>query len=240
MKLGKKILQKLGLLDFARIIHISYDDFLIRKQNTRIRSIWRRLNAHNYTFAANSIDEMTFPVDKVRVGKYSYGPLCVHHFGNKNEKLIVGYYCSISKGVKFILGGNHSINTFSTFPFRFFFNNQEYDASTKGPIIVEDDVWIGTDSIILSGVTLGKGTIVAAGSIVTKSTLPYSVIGGNPAKLIKKRFDDDLIKLLLDIDFSKIDEKKIHGLLPKLHMPLDGKILLEIKSELLSSSQDRT
>jgi len=172
------------------------------------------------------------------------------YFG-KGDKISIGDYSGI--GENSILGQTDEIqigNNVLTGPqLMIFTQNHEFKDRTKlireqggtnNPVTIEDDVWIGTDSIILSGVTLGKGTIVAAGSIVTKSTLPYSVIGGNPAKLIKKRFDDDLIKLLLDIDFSKIDEKKIHGLLPKLHMPLDGKILLEIKSELLSSSQDRT
>jgi len=232
-KLIINILYKFGLLPFAQVIYVYYKNFIYKKKIAKIQVAWRSLNKHNYTFAANTINEMHFPLDKVTVGKHCYGPLCVHHFGTVGEKLQIASFCSISIGVKFILGGNHSISTFSTFPFRHFFNNQECEAWTKGPIIVEDDVWIGTDAIILSGVNLRKGTVVAAGSIVTESSLPYSLIGGNPAKLIKLRFDNAIIKALMDIDFEKIDEKRILSLLPKLYMPLNEKLLVEIKNELL-------
>lgn len=232
-KLILTILDKIGLLTFVQILNVLYVNNVKKIRAAKVQVKWRSLNRHNHTFAANTVNEMEFPLDKVTVGKQCYGPLSVHHFGTADEKLIIGNYCSISNGVKFILGGNHSISTFSTFPFRHFFNNYECEAWTKGPIIVKDDVWIGTDAIILSGITLGKGTVIAAGSIVTKSSLQYSLIGGNPAKLIKMRFDDTIIKALLDIDFEKIDEERILALLPKLYMPLNEKLLSEIKIELL-------
>lgn len=234
-KLLLKLLYKFDLIIFVRILNVIYRNYIIKKKITKIQATWQNMNQHNHTVAANTINEMPFPLEKVVVGNHCYGPLCVHHFGTIGERLIIGHYCSFSIGVKFILGGNHSINTFSTFPFRHFFNNQECEAWTKGPIIVEDDVWIGTDAIILSGVKMGKGTIVAAGSVVTRSSQPYSLIGGNPAKLIKMRFDDVIIKALMDIDFSKIDEKRIKELLPKMYMPLNENQILEIKHELLKS-----
>lgn len=234
-KLIIKILYKFKLLTFVQALNVFYNNYVNKIKIPKIQVIWRSLNRHNHTIVANTFNEMYFPLDKVTVGKQCYGPLCVHHFGTVGENLKIGNYCSISIGVKFILGGNHSISTFSTFPFRHFFNNQECEAWSKGPIIVEDDVWIGTDAIILSGVTLGKGTVVAAGSVVTESTLPYSLIGGNPAKLIRMRFDDAIIKALMDIDFEKIDEKKISALLPKLYEPLNEILLSEIRKELLKS-----
>lgn len=82
---------------------------------------------------------------------------------------------------------------------------KESEAITKGPIIVEDDVWIGNNAIILSGITIGKGAIVAAGSVVTKNVEPYSIVGGNPAQLIKYRFSEEVIRQLLNVDLSKID-----------------------------------
>ena len=227
------MLLKFRLLAFVQFLAVFYNNSIFSIKNARIKVAWRNMNLHNQTFVTNTINETYFPKDKVKVGKHSYGPLCVHHFGTSGENLVIGNYCSISFGVKFILGGNHSTSTFSTFPFRYYFNNQECEAWSKGSIIIEDDVWIGTDAIILSGVKLGKGTIVAAGSVITKSTLPYSLIAGNPAKLIKMRFDDAIIKVLMDIDFGKIDEKRIKGLLPKMYMPLNETQILEIKNELL-------
>jgi virginiamycin A acetyltransferase len=223
-------------LFFLKELYVLYNSYLYKRKTTKIKLLWRHFNQHNNTSIANSTSEMIFPLEKVSVGRFTYGPLCVHSFGNKDESLKIGSFCSISNGVKFILGGNHSINAFSTFAFKFFFNNESGEAWTKGPIIVEDDVWIGTDAIILSGITLGKGTIVAAGSVVTKSTLPYSIVGGNPAKLIKMRFDKSLIKVLIDLDFTNINDKKILGVLHKLSLPLTDDLLLEIKKELFETA----
>lgn len=233
--LFNNIIWKFGLLTFVQFIKNKYKNFLYQKEIARIQVNWRSSNRHNHTTVGNTIEDMYFPLDRVTVGKHSYGPLCVHSFGTVGERLIIGNYCSISLGVKFILGGNHSISTFSTFPFRHFYNNLECEALTKGPIIMEDDVWIGTNSIILSGIKLSKGTIIAAGSVVTKSTIPYTIVGGNPARVIKARFDEHIISILLDIDFGRIDEKRIKNLLPKLYSPLNDEILSEIKNELLIS-----
>lgn len=228
-----RILYKFRLLAITYYVNNSYKSYLFNKNFAKSQANWRFYNQHNYTQIANTLNEMQFPIDKVTVGKHTYGPLCVHHFGTIDEKLKIGNYCSISIGVRFILGGNHSTNTFSTYPFHFIFNNNQCEAWTKGPIIVEDDVWIGTDAIILSGITLGKGTIVAAGSVVTKSTAPYSLVGGNPAKLIKMRFNEDIINMLMDIEIEKLDENRILTLLPKLYSPLSVGILVEIKNELI-------
>jgi virginiamycin A acetyltransferase len=232
-KLKTKDLLNSKALFFLKELYVLYNNYLYKSKNTKIKILWRHFNQHNNTSVANSTSEMIFPLEKVSVGRFSYGPLCVHSFGNTDERLRIGSFCSISNGVKFILGGNHQINSFSTFAFNYYFKNKIGESWTKGPITVEDDVWIGTDAIILSGVTLCKGTIVAAGSVVTKSSLPYSVIGGNPAKQIKMRFDEVLIKELLDFDFSKIKEENISFLLPKLNMPLNEKLLADIKKELL-------
>ena len=227
-----KFLIKLRLLNFIKYLNFLYLDLSKYFKVVWKNVVWRNSNRNNNTYAANSINEQYFPVDKIKVGNCTYGPLCVHYFGGASEKLEIGSYCSIASEVKFILGGNHLINSFSTFPFRYFFNNGETEGLTKGPIVVKDDVWIGENSIILSGVTLGKGTIVAAGSVVTKSTIPYSLVGGNPAQLIKMRFDNVLIEVLNGIDFQKIDEKVLQKLLPKLHLPLNDELLSEICREI--------
>lgn len=196
----------------------------------QVKFSWLDANKHNKTIVANTINDIAFPLDKVFVGKSTYGPLKVYSYGNENEKLIIGNYCSISSGVLFILGGNHNLNMLSTFPFKYFFFNQ-IESNTKGPIVVEDDVWIGTNSIILSGVTLSKGTIVAAGSVVTKSFKPYSIIGGNPAKLIRFRFEDTIIDKIVKFDFEKLTENDI---LNKFDM-LNEELSLDLANSILKN-----
>ena len=168
------------------------------------RRKWRKLNNHNYTYPRN-----IFPIDIVKVGKYSYGPLNVRTWGAENERLIIGNFVSIAEDVLFILGGNHNMNTFSTYPFKVMVLGEKREAWSKGPIIVEDDVWIGTRAIILSGVRIGKGAVIAAGTVVTKDIPPYAIVGGNPAKIIKFRFEQDVINELMNVDLAKIDKNFI-------------------------------
>ena len=101
------------------------------------------------------------------------------------------------------------MNTFSTYPFKVMVLGEKREAWSKGPIIVEDDVWIGTRAIILSGVRIGKGAVIAAGTVVTKDIPPYAIVGGNPAKIIKFRFEQDVINELMKVDFAKIDKNFI-------------------------------
>ena len=105
-------------------------------------------------------------------------------YSSKDAGLSIGSFCSFAEGVTFMLGGGHRYDTPLTFPFAVIFENVE-ESISKGRIVVEDDVWIGANAIIMSGVTLSKGTIVATGSVVTKNTEPYSIVGGVPAKLIR-------------------------------------------------------
>ncbi|MPM91431.1 Virginiamycin A acetyltransferase [bioreactor metagenome] len=150
-----------------------------------------------------------FPVEKISVGKYTYGPLNITYFSNQNEKLIIGNYCSISAGVKFILGGEHHPEYLMNYPFKLYMlpNDDIDDRRTKGTIVVGDDVWIGTDSIILSGVTIGQGAIIAAGSVVSKDVPPYAIYTTN--RIIKYRFQQDVIDKLLKIDFSRLDFESV-------------------------------
>ena len=103
------------------------------------------------------------------------------------------------------------------------------EATTKGKIELEDDVWIGKDAVIMSGVILRRGTVVAAGSVVTKSTEPYTIVGGNPARLIRKRFDDKTIQQLLSVDFNKLTETFIRRNIDKLYSdnPADIQYLID-------------
>lgn len=164
------------------------------------KSLWKKNNTHNNTYV-NSI----FDFKKVKVGKYTYGPLNVMCWNDKNEYLSIGSFCSIAPGVTFILGGNHNTNSISSFPFKYFIKNENTEATSKGRIIIEDDVWIGTNATILSGITIGQGCVIAGGAMVTKSFPPYSIIGGNPAKIIRKRFTEEIIEKAVLIDYQKME-----------------------------------
>lgn len=165
---------------------------------------WSHTNAHNQVMPTGYIDP-----NIVLIGKMSYGCLDVTSWGHPDEFLKIGNYVSIASGVKFLLGGNHPYDCLSTYPFKVKLAGDIAEATTKGPVEVADDVWIGTNALILSGVKIGQGAIVAAGAVITKNVPPYAIVGGNPAKIIKYRFTEEIIEKLISIDFSKLDESKI-------------------------------
>jgi acetyltransferase-like isoleucine patch superfamily enzyme len=160
---------------------------------------WKKTNRHNETQALNIFDR-----EKVHVGKKTYGGLRVMTFCNTCSKLIIGNYCSIAGGVFFLLDSGHPIHNISTYPFKVKCFGYEAEAICKGNIIVGDDVWIGVNSIINSGIKIGQGAIIASGSVVTKDVEPYAIVGGNPAKFIKYRFDEKIRQRLQEIDICQL------------------------------------
>ena len=163
------------------------------------RRKWRKRNLHNETVLMNSCD-----MNRIVVGKKTYGQLYVTDFSVANTKLRIGSYCSIAPGVQFLLGGEHQLHSISTYPFKVKCWGAKREAGSKGDIVVQDDVWIGTNAIICSGVTLGQGAVVAAGAVVTKDVEPYAIVGGNPARLIKWRFSENCRKTLCETDVVKL------------------------------------
>ena len=157
-----------------------------------------------------------FNVELVSVGNKSYGVLNVINHSD-NYRLIIGNYCSIAPDVTFIVCGEHAINHISTFPFKAHCFEERFEAVSKGDIVIEDDVWIGTKAIIMSGVTIRQGAIVAAGAIVTHDVPPYGIVAGVPAVLINKRFSDDLIQLLMKIDYAKLNQNLIERYIDLLY-----------------------
>ena len=178
---------------------------------------WRKRNTHNGTTAVNQ-----FLPDNVTVGRHTYGSLLVLT-DNRQARLRIGDFCSIAPDVIFIPCSDHYTNHVSTFPFKVKIAGEQFEAISKGDIVVCSDVWIGARATILSGVTIGQGAIVSAGSVVTRDVPPYAIVGGVPARVIKYRFDEETIKKLQKLDFSKFDEKTIRQHMDDLYTPVtDG------------------
>jgi virginiamycin A acetyltransferase len=140
---------------------------------------------------------------------YNFENNVLYHFNFIGDKLIIGNFCAIASGVKLIMNGaNHEIAPISTFPFAIFGNgweaiNNDVDITTKypnkGDTLIGHDVWIGHEATVMPGVTIGNGAIIAAKSVVTKDVPDYAIVGGNPAKVIRMRYDDSTIERLLQI-----------------------------------------
>ena len=184
----------------------------VNKRLTKIR--WRKKNSHNLTQAKTYFD-----IDAVTVGKATYGMLNVLTNGI-NAHLTIGNYCSIADNVTFILSAEHPLNTISTYPFKAKMMSQGPEALSKGNITVADDVWICNNSLIMSGVNIGQGAVVAAGSVVTKDVPPYAIVGGVPAKVIKYRFTPEMIAELMRVDYSKLDKEMVREHIVDLYSPL--------------------
>jgi virginiamycin A acetyltransferase len=141
----------------------------------------------------------------------------LYHFNFIGDKLKLGKFCSIAKDVKFIMnGGSHRTDTFSSYPFSIFggswsekLEGTRLGATSKGDTVIGNDVWLGREAVIMPGIHIGDGAIIAAESVVVSDVPPYSIYGGNPAKLIKKRFSEDIIKNLLEIQWWNWSYQKI-------------------------------
>lgn len=168
------------------------------------KKCWKKANKNN-----NVVLKDINNYKNVIVGKYSYGLVDALFHSKTDEKLYIGDFCSIAPNVLFIVASDHNYNNLSTYPFKVMIAGEKAEALSKGDIIVKDDVWIGANSTILSGVTINQGAVVAAGSVVTKDVPPYAIVGGNPARVIKYRFSEPIIQKLLKIDYSKLSDVTI-------------------------------
>ena len=140
----------------------------------------------------------------------------LYHFPFIGDRLIIGKFCAIAAGAKFIMNGaNHKISGFSTYPFYIFGNGWEKVAPQagellyKGDTVIGNDVWIGYEATIMPGVQVGDGAIISAKSVVVKDVLPYTIVGGNPAKCIRQRFEESTIQSLLEIAWWNWDIEEI-------------------------------
>ena len=158
-----------------------------------------------------------------------------HHYDFYGDKLIIGKFCQIAAGVNFVMNGaNHQMNAVSTYPFYIFDGWDQNppsmsDLPNKGDTIIGNDVWIGQNATILPGVHIGDGAIIGLGSVVGCDVDPYSIVAGNPARLIRKRFDDELIELILKFRWWDKPIEEINSLIPILSCSDLEKVKTEIR-----------
>ena len=163
----------------------------------------------------------------------------LYHYPIHREKLIIGKFCSIACGTKFLFNyANHTLKSLSTYTFPLFYEEWELEKSNittawdnKGDIVIGNDVWIGYEAVIMAGVHIGDGAIIAARAVVTKDVPPYTIVGGTPAKEIRKRFDAKVIQQLLMLKWWDWSADNIRQCLPYI---MEGKI-----NELLTRNKER-
>jgi virginiamycin A acetyltransferase len=159
---------------------------------------------------------------KYSIGAYTYGEPRIVRWPGDKATLKVGKYCSIAEGVIIVLGGEHKTDWVTTYPFWVaggeFAELQNFPAhsGTKGDVIIGNDVWIGMNALILSGITIGDGAVIGAGSVVAKDVEPYTIVAGNPARPIRKRFDQKTAEKLLEIKWWDWDVARLKAKMPLL------------------------
>jgi len=187
---------------------------LFKKKKRRL-SFYMSLNPE---YAAFDIGEWTYGKPKILAA-------------DDGATLKIGKFCSIAGDVTIILGGEHRIDWISTYPFNILFEEAKHitgHPTTKGDVIIDNDVWIGENAFVLSGVHIGNGAVIAARSVVTKDVEPYTIVAGNPAHPIRKRFQADIIETLLEIEWWDWPLEKIKENIQVL-LSADIQSLMEIK-----------
>ncbi len=146
----------------------------------------------------------------------------LYHYPINHERLIIGKFCSIASGTKFLFNcANHTLKSLSTYTFPLFYEDWDLNKSdvatawdNKGDIVIGNDVWIGYEAIVMAGIHIGDGAIIASRAVVTKDVPPYTIVGGVPAKTIRKRFDEETVRKLEALKWWDWPLEKIRRYLP--------------------------
>ncbi len=211
----------LFLIDTLIVCKVLQREFRKRQQK-RISTL---LCKKNNNFDIVWYDPRRELLDRIFVGRGSYGDLHIEDSTLADTKLYIGNYCSIAKNVWFILGNEHKLDSLTSYPLKVKRFGYAHEALSKGDIVVNDDVWIGLNAIICSGVTIGQGAVVGAGAVVTKDVPPYAIVGGVPAKVIHYRFSEAVIKKLVSVDIAELLDGVTRGALDTVYTALtDGNI----------------
>ncbi len=188
------------------------------------KKIYPRTGDNQTVYLKNVIDDPTIVVgeytmynDFVNDPREFQRNNVLYHYPINEDKLIIGKFCSIACGAKFIFtSANHTLNSVSTYPFPLFFEEWGLDKAkvtnawdNKGDIVIGNDVWIGYEAVIMPGVTIGDGAIIGTRAVVTKDIAPYTIVGGVPAKPIRKRFSEETIHSLLKIKWWDWSDERI-------------------------------
>jgi acetyltransferase-like isoleucine patch superfamily enzyme len=190
---------------------------------------WR--NPHNQTrvYLAKKAAKYGY-----EIGEFTYGKPKVR-FPESGRKLTIGRYGSIADKVEILLGGNHRTEWGTTYPFSAFPElwsqapaTEDYHSS-RGDVTIGHDVWVGSGAIIMSGVVVGHGAVVAAHAVVTKDVPPYAIVGGNPAKIIRYRFDEETIASLLEARWWDLPRERIATLIPLLQSDRIRELLAAVR-----------
>jgi virginiamycin A acetyltransferase len=190
----------------------------------------------------------TITAPNIIVGDFSYiadsdfESHVTHHYEWNGDKLIIGKFCQIAAGVEFVMNGaNHQMNAVSTFPF-YTLDGWDMqppataDMPLKGDTVIGNDVWIGQNAVILPGVHIGDGAVIGANSVVGSDVTPYTIVVGDPAKAIRKRFDDEMIELLEKFSWWDKSIEEINALIPMLTCSDTEKVREFIKQSLCGRS----
>lgn len=157
------------------------------------------------------------------VGPHSYGTFRVRAGKGERGRVRIGDYCSIAHGVEFSLGGNHRVDWVSTYPFRVILGMEgawtDGHPRTEREIVVGNDVWIGAEALVLPGVTIGDGAVIAGRAVVTRDVAPYAIVGGVPAREIRRRFSEEQITALLELRWWTWPEEVVRAHVDLLSSP---------------------
>jgi acetyltransferase-like isoleucine patch superfamily enzyme len=177
----------------------------------RIHRWWKRVRQKFFSSPTYAIYTKDLLGDRYEIGEYTYGKPNIVSWG-KEATLKIGRYCSIAENVVIFLGSEHRTDWISTYPFPIFLEEGKSikgHPSTKGDVIIGNDVWIGFNVIVISGVTIGDGAAIGAGSVVAKDVPAYAVVSGNPARVVRYRFNEEAIQKLLQIRWWDWPDEKV-------------------------------